>query len=126
MSRKHLFAVLLLPLILAGPAFAGSDGLNAVVVSQEALITSEDIEQISLSFSRINNVILVKIKFNDAGHHKLKGLLKGNLNKKLALSIDNEVALMPVHIATEEAFNPLTISVADDSTALKLLKKLTP
>jgi preprotein translocase subunit SecD len=103
---------------------ASAESLRAIVVSQETEITADDVDRISMTYSSLNQVMLVKITFNESGRKKLQDLLKANLDRKLCLSMGNDVVLIPVPIKTEEPSDTLTIGVADEQAALRLLKNL--
>jgi preprotein translocase subunit SecD len=107
-------------------------GVSAVAENQESLdiiiiksihqITSQDIEDINLSYSKQADSFFATIKFRESGEEKLKKALKSNIDNYISIQMGSFVVAMPVPIKTEKAFNPLTVQIDDEKIALKLLK----
>ena len=96
--------------------------LDVIIIKSIQQITSQDIEDINLSYSKQADSFFATIKFRESGEEKLKEALKSNIDHYISIVMGGVVVAMPVPIKTEKAFNPLTIQIDDEKTALKLLK----
>jgi len=123
---RILFSVflILLSLSCAGPPAIASDGnsLNIVIINTISEITSQDIEDISLTYSKQADAFFASIKFRESGEKKIEASLKSNIDRYISITLGDTIVAMPVPIKTEKVFNPLTVQINDESTALKLLK----
>ena len=109
-----------------GPAAVaeGTNPLNILVIDRIEVITPKDVDDIYLAFSKQANTLFATIKFRKSGIHKLEAVLKSNVDKQISMTIGDDVVTLPVYLKTEKAFNPLTIQIQNEATALKLLKYL--
>lgn len=124
MRISFCIILILLSLSCAGPSAIANDEkpLNIIIINTISEITSQDIEDISLTFSKQADAFFASIKFRKSGEKKIEAALKSNIDRYISITLGDTIVAMPVPIKTEKAINPLTVQVNDESTALKLLK----
>ena len=124
--RYAIFSVLFLILtsFAASIGHASEPWPQIVVVAEDASFKPDDLDDVSLQYSKKNEVMILKLKLNDSGKKKFERILKGNKGKKIALLDGNAVVMAPVYINTESSLDHLDIYLDESTSALELLKKL--